>query len=146
MVFNPPPIQTGWSSDPKMKPMPVWALWFENIWNILQNIVQSDTSYTSTTNITHGGTLTKSMRTTKVGSLVTVILTYSDTVSTSSTAGTTTFSLQYTPVSISVASAVNATTSASLGNGYVSTDGNLYPPTSTTGAGQSVVMTVSYFV
>jgi len=143
--FTPPPIQSGWASDPMMGPATIWALWFQNIWNILKAVVQPDTSYVSTTNITHGGTLTKSMSVTKAGSLVTLILTYSDTVSTSSTIGTTTFSLPYIPLGASVVSAINSTTHASLNNGYISTNGNLYPPTFTTGAGEVAVLSVSYF-
>jgi hypothetical protein len=142
--MNPPPISQGWG-DAQSGPVPVWALWFQNIWQTLQDAILGNDTYTTITNITHGGTLTKSIKATKVGRQVTVILTYSDTVSTSSTVGITTFSLPYTPVSISVASAINATTHASLGNGYVSTNGNLYSPTATSGAGESVVITVTYF-
>lgn len=144
MNLNPPPIASGWG-DAKSGPIPIWALWFQNIWNILLGAFNGNDSYVSTTNIIHGGTLTKSMSVTKIGRIVTVILTYSDTVSTSSTVGTTYFTLPYTPLAISVASAINATTYASLGNGYVYTDGKLYPPTATTGAGQSVAITATYF-
>lgn len=104
-----------------------------------------DDSFVTTTNLTHGGTLTSTMGSAKVGRLVTVILSYSDTVSTSSTVGTTTFSLPYIPSRTSVVSGINDTTHASLNNGYVSTDGNLYPPTATSGAGESIVLTVTYF-
>lgn len=135
--MNSAPISSGWG-DAKSGPVPIWSLWFQNLYN------ENDT-YVTITNITHGGTLTKSMRITKVGRQVTVILTYSDTVSTSSIVGTTTFSLPYVPVSTSAASAINATTYASLGNGYVSTDGNLYPPTATSGIGEIVVITATYF-
>lgn len=145
MNLNPPPIIQGWGSDAKNGPVPAWALWFQNVWNMLQGVVVGNDTYVTTTNITHGGVLTKALRVTKIGRMVTAILQYSDTVSTSSTAGTTTFSLPYTPIAVSVGGAVNYTTGASLGNGFVSTNGNLYPPTSTTGAGQVVVMTVTYF-
>jgi len=145
MNLNPPPISSGWANDSKSGPVPIWALWFQNIWDALLEAFQGNDSYVSTTNITHGGTLTVSMKVTKIGRIVAVILTYADTVSTSSTVGTTTFSLPYTPAAISVASAINATTHVSLGNGYVSTDGNLYLPTATTGAGESVVITATYF-
>jgi hypothetical protein len=117
-------------------------LWF-------QSLYEENDTYVTLTNITHGGTLTKSMKITKVGRKVTVILTYSDTVSTSSTVGTTTFTLPYVPVTTSVASAINATTHASLGNGYVavaSTHGYLYPPTATSGAGEVIVITATYFI
>lgn len=145
MLFTPPPIYTGWADDAKQPPAMVWTIWFQNIWNILKGTLLPSTSYVSTTNITHGGTLTKTMNVSKVGCLVTLILTYSDTVSTSSTIGTTTFTLPYLPLGTSVVSGINATTHATLGNGYVSTNGNLYPPTATTGAGESAVLTVSYF-
>lgn len=144
MSFNPPPISQGWGNAIS-GPVSVWALWFQNVWNILNSAVVGNDAYVTTTNITHGGTLTKSMSVTKVGRVITAILTYSDTVSTSSTVGTTTFSLPYKPTAISVVSAINATTYVPLGNGYVATDGNLYPPTATTGAGESAVMTVTYF-
>jgi hypothetical protein len=140
MSLNSAPISSGWG-DAKSGPVSIWALWFKNLYN------ENDT-YLTTTNITHGGTLTSSVKITKVGRQVTVILTYSDTVSTSSTVGTTTFSLPYVPVSTSVASAINATTHASLGNGYVavtSTHGYLYVPTATSGAGEVVVITATYF-
>jgi hypothetical protein len=142
--MNSAPISSGWG-DAKSGPVQIWALWFQNVWNILNAAVVGNDTYVTTTNITHGGTLTKSMMITKVGRQVTVVLAYSDTVSTSSTIGVTTFSLPYVPLAISVGAAINATTHASLGSGYVATDGKLYPPTSTTGAGQSVVMTVTYF-
>lgn len=142
--MNPPQISQGWG-DAKSGPVPVWAFWFQSIWNILNFADIGNDTYITTTNITHGGTLTKSMSITKIGRQVTLILTYSDTVSTSSTVGTTTFSLPYIPLATSVISAINNTTHASLSNGYVSTDGNLYPPTCTSGAGQVIVMTVSYF-
>jgi len=145
MNFNPPPIISGWADDAKLGPVPVWALWFQNVWNMLQGVIRGEDTYVTTTNITHGGTLTKAMRVTKIGRIVTLILQYSDTVSTSATFGTTTFSLPYTPISISVVSAINDTTGASLANGVVSTDGNLYPPTCTSGAGEIVVMSVTYF-
>jgi hypothetical protein len=138
MNFTPAPIQSGWGSDSKNGPQPVWALWFKNLHT------PNDT-YVTQTNITHGGTLTKSVSITKVGRVVTAILTLSDSVSTSSTVGTTKFSLPYIPTTITPVIAINATTHATLGNGYVSTDGNLYSPTFTTTAGQSVVMTVTYF-
>jgi hypothetical protein len=144
-LINPPPISAGWANNSTSGPVPVWALWFQNIWNALSEAFQGNDSYVSTTNITHGGTLTVSTKVTKIGRIVTVILTYADTVSTSSTVGTTTFSLLYSPAAISVANAINATTHTSLGNGYVSTDGNLYPPTATTGASESVVITATYF-
>lgn len=143
--MNPPPIASGWANDSKSGPVPVWSLWFQNVWNILNPAATGNDTYVTTTNITHGGTLTKSMKITKIGRQVTVILTYSDTVSTASTVGTTTFSLPYTPIAYSVGGAVNTATNASLGEGFVATNGNLYPPTSTTGAGQAVVMTVTYF-
>ncbi len=145
MNLNPPPIASGWATDAKSGPVQVWSLWFQNVWNILQAAIMGNDTFVTTTNITHGGTLTDSMSATKVGRVVTVILTYSDTVSTSSTIGTTHFTLPYTPLAVSVASAINATTHASLGNGYVATDGKLYPPTATSGAGQSVVITATYF-
>lgn len=145
MNLNPPPIASGWADDAKSGPVPVWALWFQLIWNMLQGVVKGEDTYITTTNITHGGTLTKAMRVTKIGRMVTVILQYADTVSTSSTAGTTTFSLPYVPIAVSVGGAVNDTTAASLGNGFVSTNGNLYTPTCTSGAGEVVVMTVTYF-
>jgi len=141
---NPPPIATGWG-DAKSGPVPVWALWFQNIFNVISDAFNGNDAYVTTTNITHGGTLTKSLSMTKVGRVITLILTYSDTVSTSSTIGTTTFSLPYVPLGTSVVSAINATTHASLNNGYVSTDGNLYPPTATSGAGETIVMTTTYF-
>jgi len=144
MNLNPPPIASGWG-DAKSGPVPVWSLWFQNIWNILQDALLVVDNYVTTTNITHGGTLTKAMRVTKTGRTVTVILQYSDSVSTASTAGTTTFSLPYTPIAVSVGGAINDTTAASLGNGFVSTNGNLYTPTCTTGAGEIAVMTVTYF-
>lgn len=144
MNFNPAPIFSGWGSDSKNGPAQIWALWFQNIWNILQ-FSQGDDSYISTTNITHGGTLTHSMDVTKIGRQVTLILTYSDTVSTSSTIGATTFTLPHLPSGTSVVTGINETTYATLNNGYVSTDGNLYPPTATSGAGESIVLTVTYF-
>lgn len=142
--MNPPPIASGWATDSKMGPVPIWALWFQNVWNVLLSAINGE-SFTTITNITHGGTLTKSMTITKTGRQVSVILIYSDTVSTSSTIGTTTFSLPYTPISSAVVSAINVTTHVSLNNGYVSTNGNLYPPTCTTGASESAVMSVTYF-
>jgi len=145
MNLNPPPISSGWANDATSGPAQIWALWFQNIYTAFQDAFNGNDTYVTTTNITHGGTLTKAMKVTKVGRVVTVILAYSDTVSTSSTIGATTFSLPYTPISISIGNAVNITTGASLGSGYVSTNGNLYTPTSTTAAGQVVVMTVTYF-
>jgi len=145
MIINPPPINSGWGEDIKQGPASVWVFWFQNIWNFLKDSFVGYDSYVSTTNITHGGTLTTSVSSTKVGRVVSLIITYSDTVSTSSTVGTTTFSLPYTPVSVSVANAINVTTLASLGNGIISTDGNLYPPTATSGAGESIVISATYF-
>ncbi len=145
MSLNPPPINSGWGTDAQSGPVSIWSLWFQNVWNILNPAVVGNDTYTTTTNIIHGGTLTKSMSVTKVGRVVTVILTYADTVSTSATVGTTTFSLPYVPIAISVATAINATSYASLGSGYVATDGNLYPPTATSGAGESIVITATYF-
>jgi len=148
MNITPPPISSGWNADSKSGPVPVWSLWFQNVWNILLDAINGNDTYVTTTNITHGGVLTKAMKITKVGRVVTVILAYSDTVSTSSTIGATTFSLPYTPIAISIGSAVNITTGASLGSGYVGyvlKNGYLYTPTSTTTAGQVVVMTVTYF-
>lgn len=144
MNFNPPTLSAGWGKKADSGPDMIWALFFENIWNILQ-FSTGDDSYISTTNITHGGTLTHSMSVTKIGRQVTLILTYSDTVSTSSTIGTTTFTLPYLPSGTSVVTGINETTYATLNNGYVSTDGNLYPPTATSGAGESIVLTVTYF-
>jgi hypothetical protein len=143
--MNPPPISSGWGDNLKSGPAQIWALWFQNVWNVLNPAIVGNDIYVTTTNITHGGALSKSMSVTKIGRQVALILTYSDTVSTSSTVGTTTFSLPYIPLSTSVVSAINSTTHASLGNGYVSTDGNLYPPTCTSGAGEVIVMTVNYF-
>jgi hypothetical protein len=145
MNLSPPPISSGWANDAKSGPVSIWALWFQNIWNVIQGAFLGNDTYVTTTNITSGGVLTKAMKVTKVGRVITVILAYSDTVSTSSTIGATTFSLPYTPISNSVGNAVNITTGASLGSGYVSTNGSLYTPTSTTTAGQVVVMTVTYF-
>jgi hypothetical protein len=143
--FTPPPIQTGWASESKVGPVPVWALWFQRIWTILSAAVVGLDTYITTTNITHTGTLTKSMSVTKVGRLVTVIVTYSDTLASQSTLGTTTFSLPYTPISKAIVTGINATTLVSLGNGYVSTDGNLYSPTELTGVNEVVVLTSTYF-
>ena len=143
--MNPPPISSGWGSDSKIGPMPVWALWFQNLH------LPNDT-YVTVTNVTHGGILTNAMTVTKVGRVITVILTLTDTVSISSTLGTTKFSIPYIPISIVPVLAMNATTHATLAHGYVTPgpgtppkEGYLYPPTFTTTAGQSVVLSVTYF-
>ncbi len=137
--FNPAPIQSGWGNDAKTGPASVWALWFQSL------CFPYDT-YVTLTNIAHTGTLTKSMSITKSGRVVTVIVTYSDTTASVSTVGTTTFSLPYKPISKAVVTGINATTFVSLPNGFVSTDGNLYSPTATTGPNQVIVLTTTYFI
>ena len=107
-------------------------------------ITYSD-AYASTNNITHGGTLTVTTRTTKIGRLVIVEILVSDTVSLSSTAGTTAFSLEYVPaVGFASADCANLVTRADLGVGTGLTNGNFYPPTFTAGASQAVAFNLAY--
>lgn len=57
MRLNPAPIITGWG-EAKNGPVPVWALWFQNVYNIITNDVSGSlviapatgaiTSYTAT--------------------------------------------------------------------------------------------------
>ena len=69
-------------------------------------------------------------------------LSVSSTTSTASVAGTTYFTLPSTPASTSTLNAVNSTSYASLGTGFISTS-NGYPPTWSASA--SITLSGFYF-
>lgn len=70
MILNPPPIITGWG-EARNGPVPVWALWFQNVYNILANDVSGSLVVASV-----GGTLTSytaTYRLKQIGYLVSLV-------------------------------------------------------------------------
>lgn len=69
-MLNSPPIITGWG-DAKNGPVPVWALWFQNVYNILSNDVSGNLVIASTVGAIT--TYTATYRLKQIGNFVSLV-------------------------------------------------------------------------
>jgi len=141
MQFNPPPIESGWGQDSKMRPVIIWSLWFEKVWNALSGTISplSWTPIATNLTIVTGATLAGSY--TRVGNLIHFVITITTTGTTASTAGTTTITLPsfldsggnaipLIAAENDVCAAAELTAFSSHGNGIIAAGTPiLYPPT-----------------
>lgn len=57
MAFNPPPLKDGWADDAKMGPRPAWALWFQNIWTLLNSTTSTATGAAALNDARYGSAM-----------------------------------------------------------------------------------------
>ena len=102
----------------------------------------------SPTNLTVVGTPTYSGKYTKIGNCVTAVMTAQATTSTASTTGSTYFSgLPFTPITYASTCINNANTQTSIGCGSINSGlSRYYTPTYTSGAGEMIVSSFTYYI
>lgn len=144
MEITPPPIESGWGQDSRMRPTIVWALWFQKIWNALTGTIAPLAWTPVAANLTVVGAATLTGSYTRVGNVVSFVITITTTGTTASTAGTTTITLPLTAAENGVCQAVEATAVNSLGNGIVvANTATLYPP-SWVATGNDIIISGTY--